>query len=612
MCGIFGYVGARDAAPLVLAGLKRLEYRGYDSAGLAVVQRGRVETRKEAGKLGGLIDLVARAPLAGTPGIGHTRWATHGLPTAENAHPHAGSGGRVVVVQNGIVENWLELRRELEAGGTRFVSDTDTEALAHLVERNLAQGLGFEAAVRATCRRVRGANVLVFLSADSPDLLVAARLGNAGGLVIGLGADGNFVASDAAAVLPHTRRVLCIEDGQVALVAAAAVSVSTLEGTACAPVEETLDWDLQAAEKNGHPHFMHKEMHEQPQALRATLAGRVDAAWHVDLPELRLTSALARQLNRIVITGCGTALYAGMVGKYLLERLARVPVEVIAASELRHADPVLDAGTAVLAISQSGETVDMLGAMAAARERGAVVWSIVNAPGSQAMRSADGHVAMRCGPELGVASTKAFTTPLLDLYLLAVSLASLRGVLPADRCSELLRDLQHIPSLVTQTLAREPDVLATARALRGMTHCLYMGRGPSLPVALEGALKLKELAYVHAEGLAAGELKHGPIALVEPGLPLVCVAPRDPWRDKVLAQIQQVRARHGSVVAVATDGDTEIASLAAHVLWVPEVPWLLSPLVTVLPLQLLAYHSAVLRGHDIDQPRNLAKSVTVE
>jgi glucosamine--fructose-6-phosphate aminotransferase (isomerizing) len=606
MCGIFGYVGARDAAPLVLAGLKQLEYRGYDSAGLAVVQDRRIEVRKEAGKLGRLTDLVAKMPLGGSPGIGHTRWATHGAPNAPNAHPHTGANGRMAVVQNGIVENYLELKRELEAQGARFVSDTDTETIAHLLERHLADGLDFVAAARATCRQLRGANVVVFISADAPEMLVAARLGNAGGLVVGRGAGENFIASDATALLPHTRRVVFVGAEQLVVVTAQAVTVSALDGAVVAHTEDTLDWQREA-------HFMLKEVHEQPQTLRATLAGRVDTAEaRVALPELNLSGTVVHAIGRIVITGCGTALHAGLVGKYLLEHLARVPVEVLSASELRHADPVLDSGTVVLAISQSGETVDTLGAMEEARRRGAVVWSIVNAPGSQAVRCADGHIAMRCGPELGVASTKAFMAPLLDLYLLAVLLGDLRGVLDRARRERLLQDLQRIPESVSQTLARASQAAFVAGALATMTNCFYIGRGLGLPVALEGALKLKELAYVHAEGCAAGELKHGPIALVDANLPLVCVVPRDPWRGKVLSQVQQVRARQGRIVAVATDGDDEVAAIADHVLWVPDVPALLTPLVTVLPLQLLAYHSAVLRGLDVDQPRNLAKSVTVE
>jgi glucosamine--fructose-6-phosphate aminotransferase (isomerizing) len=493
----------------------------------------------------------------------------------------------------------------------RFVSDTDTETLAHLMEHHLADGLDFAAAVRATCQRVRGANVLVFLWAGAPDRLIAARVGNAGGLVVGLGADENFVASDASALLQHTRRVVFVGAEQLAVVTADSVSMSTLGGAAVMPLAETLDWDAQAAEKGGHPHFMHKELHEQPQVLRATLTGRMDTG-RVVLPELNVTRALARRLGRIVITGCGTALHAGMIGKYLLEQLARVPVEVLCASELRHADPVLDASTVVLAISQSGETVDTLAAMAEARRRGALVWAIVNAPGSQAVRSADGHIAMRCGPELGVASTKAFTAPLVNLYLLALLLGGLRGVLDRERCGALLNALEGIPELVAQTLTREPEILQLAHALRGISNCLYIGRGLGLPVAMEGALKLKELAYVHAEGLAAGELKHGPIALVDSELPLICVVPRDPWREKLLSQMQQVRARQGRMVVVATDGDTDVARIAEHAMWVPQVHPLLTPIVSVLPLQLLAYHSAVLRGRDVDQPRNLAKSVTVE
>lgn len=613
MCGIVAYVGARNAVPLLLAGLKKLEYRGYDSAGLAVVQDGRLAVRKEAGKLSQLLALVERKPLHGAPGIGHTRWATHGAPTAINAHPHASANGRVSVVQNGIVENYLELKQELQAQGVMFASDTDTETIVQLLEQHLAAGLGLVDAARVTVGRLRGANVLVLMSADEPDKLIAVRSGNAGGVVVGLGADENFIASDALALLQHTRNVIFLEAEQMAVVSATRVDVTTLDGEGVSSVVQTLDWQAEAAEKGVFRTFMHKEIQEQGQALRATLAGRVDhGTARVLLPELRLARDQARSIDRIVITGCGGAANAALVGKTLIENIARVPVEVLSASELRYGDPVLNARTAVLAITQSGETVDTLGAMEAARRGGAVVWSIVNTLGSQAQRIADGFIAMRCGPEIGVASTKAFTAPLLDLYLLAILLADLRGAINAAERQTLLADLQRIPALVEQTLAREADVTEVAHALRNMGNCLFVGRGSNLPVALEGALKLKELSYVHAEGCAAGELKHGPIALVDAQLPVVCLVPQDRWRNKMLSQIQQVRTRQGLVVAVATDGDRQVADLAEHVMWVPETPWRLGPVITVLPLQLLAYHSALLRGLDVDQPRNLAKSVTVE
>lgn len=613
MCGIFGYVGARDAAPLLLDALKRLEYRGYDSAGIALVQDGRIEIRKEAGKLVGLARCIADAPLRGAPGIGHTRWATHGAPTAVNAHPHAGGGGRVAVVQNGIVENHAELKQELQRHGARFVSCTDTETIAHLLARHLADGLDFVSAARATCKRLRGANVVVLLALDEPGKLVAARIGNAGGLVLGLGEGENFIASDASALLPHTRRAQFVASGQMAVVTADATRVMTLDGTAIEPHIETLDGSGDGGDKAGHAHFMRKEMHEQPQVLRATVDGRIDVdAGRVVLPDLNLASQQGKRIARIVMTGCGSALHAGMVGKLMIERLARIPVDVVCASELRDAEPVLDECTAVVALSQSGETVDTLGAMEVARQSGAIVWSIVNAPLSQAIRIADGHIAMRCGPEFGVASTKAFMAPLVDLYLLAVLLGGLRGTLSRTQRQALLRELAMLPDLAERTLAREQQAVDLAHALLDARNCLYVGRGPGLPLALEGALKLKELAYVHAEACAGGELKHGPIALVEHGLPIVCIALRDPWRDKMLLQMQQLHARHGRIIAVASDGDDEVAAHASHVLRVPEVSPLLSPVIAVLPLQQLAYHSALLRGHDVDQPRNLAKSVTVE
>jgi glucosamine--fructose-6-phosphate aminotransferase (isomerizing) len=613
MCGIVGYIGPRDATPIILDGLRRLEYRGYDSAGLAVLQDHKIEIRRDAGKLSRLAELLGSSPIHGTPGIGHTRWATHGEPSARNAHPHLGATGRVVVVHNGIVENYLELRDELAAEGVEFNSDTDTETIVHLVEHHLATGVDLVEAARRTFRQIQGAHGIVLMSADEPDKIVCARIGNAGGVVIGLGEGESFVASDIPAILEHTRRVAFLESHQMAVVGRSEVRVETLQGAAVEFEVHTIAWDAASAEKGEYRHFMQKEIHEQVRALTDTLAGRVDfAAGRVRLPELNLTAARARKIRRIVITACGTAAYAGMVGRQLIERIARIPCALEIGSEFRYSDPIVDEGSVVLAISQSGETADTLAAMEEGRRRGAVLWSIVNAVGSQAMRIADGSISMQTGPEIGVASTKAFTAPLVDQYLLAVLLADLRGTLDEAARRRLVGDLRLIPDLVGRTLEREPEVEKVAWLLKNMRDCLYLGRGINMPIAYEGALKLKEISYVHAEGYPAGEMKHGPIALIDRDMPTVCIAPDDPWREKMISQIQQAKARGGLVIAVATEGDEQVASQADHVLWVPRAPWMLSPVVTVIPLQLLAYHIAAIRGLDVDQPRNLAKSVTVE
>ncbi|HUI88167.1 MAG TPA: glutamine--fructose-6-phosphate transaminase (isomerizing) [Anaerolineales bacterium] len=613
MCGIVGYIGPRDATPIILNGLKRLEYRGYDSAGLAVLNSGRLEIRKDAGKLSQLDELVRKSPINGAPGIGHTRWATHGAPSARNAHPHLGQSGRVVVVQNGIVENFLELKDELTAEGVAFQSDTDTETIVLLVEHYLASGSDLVEAARQTFQQIRGANVVVLMSADEPDKIVAARIGNAGGVVLGLGQNENFLASDLPAIMEHTHQVMFLESRQMAVIARDQICIETIEGKPIQPQVHTVSWDPVTAEKGEYRHFMQKEIHEQAQALTDTLAGRVDfARGQIRLPDLKLTKEFANQIEKIYITACGTAAYAGMVGKTLIEKIARIPVEVVIASEFRYSDPILDDKSVVLAISQSGETADTLAAMEEARSKGATLWSIVNAIGSQAMRLADGFISMQTGPEIGVASTKAFTAPLIDQYMLAILLADLRGVIHEKTRKAMVADLRLIPDLVGRTLEREAEIEKVAHLLKDVRDCLYLGRGINMPIAYEGALKLKEISYIHAEGYPAGEMKHGPIALIDPTLPVVCLAPQDPWHEKMISQIQQAKARGGTVVAVATDGDELVASMADHVLWIPEAPWMLSPAVTVLPLQMLAYHIASIRGLDVDQPRNLAKSVTVE
>ncbi len=613
MCGIVGYIGPRNATPIILSGLKRLEYRGYDSAGLAVINAGRIEIRREAGKLSQLNDLVNDLPISGSPGIGHTRWATHGAPSARNAHPHLGSTGRTVVVHNGIVENFIELRDELIAEGEIFNSDTDTEVIVHLLELQLSQGLNLVDASRVTLNQLQGAHGVVFMSANEPDKLVCARIGNAGGVVLGLGKGENFIASDIPAILEHTRNVVFLESRQMAVVTRDSITVETLDGHQVIPEVHTIAWDSVSAEKGEYRHFMQKEIHEQVRSLTDTLAGRVDfQESQVRLPELNLSVEMAARIKRIIITACGTAAYAGMVGKYLIEKIARIPTEVVIGSELRYSDPILDKDCVVLAISQSGETADTLAAMEEGRRKGATIWSIVNALGSQAMRIADGSISMQVGPEIGVASTKAFTAPLIDQYLLAVLLADLRGTIDQETRSKLVSDLRLIPNIVGRALAREAEVEKVAHALKDVRDCLYLGRGINMPIAYEGALKLKEISYVHAEGYPAGEMKHGPIALIDENMPVVAISPRDPWYEKMVSQIQQAKARGGIVIAVGTEGDDYLASQADFTLWIPECPWMLSPVVTIIPLQLLAYHIAALRGLDVDQPRNLAKSVTVE
>ncbi len=613
MCGIVGYIGPRDATPIILNGLKKLEYRGYDSAGLAVINGDRLELRKDTGKLSQLVEMVSKSPVYGAPGIGHTRWATHGEPSVRNAHPHLGQTKRVVVVQNGIVENFLELKQELIAEGVEFQSDTDTETIVHLVEHFLATGLGLVEAARRTFQQIQGANVVVLLSADEPDKIVAARIGNAGGVVIGLGEGENFLASDTPAILEHTRRVIFLESRQMAVVSRQNVRIETLDGVEIKPQVHSVSWDPVSAEKGEFRHFMQKEIHEQVQAITDTMAGRVDfSRGEIRLPDLKLNRELANKIEKIYITACGTAAYAGMVGKVLIEKITRLPVEVVIASEFRYSDPIVDDRTVVLAISQSGETADTLAAMEEGRRKGALIWSIVNALGSQAMRIADGFISMQTGPEIGVASTKAFTAPLVDQYMLAILLADLRGMLDEKTRKTLVADLRLLPDLISRTLEREYEAEKLAYQLRDIRDCLYLGRGINMPIAYEGALKLKEISYIHAEGYPAGEMKHGPIALIDKTMPVVCLAPQDPWHEKMVSQIQQAKARGGTVIAVATEGDSLIQGMADHVLCVPKTPWMLSPVVTVLPLQLLAYHIASIRGLDVDQPRNLAKSVTVE
>ena len=613
MCGIVGYIGDQNATEVILNGLHRLEYRGYDSAGIAVLENGSIALRRDMGKLNRLAELLKNSPIAGNVGIGHTRWATHGVPSEHNAHPHLGNTGKVVVVHNGIVENFMALKEELLSEGAVFQSDTDTETIVLLVEKFLAEGMDLVAAASATLKRLQGAHGVVLFSVDEPDKIITARMGNAGGVVIGIGEGETFIASDIPAILEHTRKMVFLETHQMAVVTKKGVNVMDLDGNPLDYTVSSVGWDPVSAEKGEYRHFMQKEIHEQVRSLTDTLAGRADFEYgEIYLQELNLTKEKAEAISKIFITACGTAAHAGMVGKYLIEHLAKIPVEVEIASEFRYRDPIIAENSVVLAISQSGETADTLAAMTLGKEQGATLWSIVNAIGSQAMRISDGSISMQTGPEIGVASTKAFTAPLIDLYMLAIVLADAKGLLSSATKHALIADLAKIPGLVGECLLREEDVEEVSKKIMNAENALYLGRGIQMPIAYEGALKLKEISYIHAEGYPAGEMKHGPIALLDDDLPVVAICPQDRWHDKMISQIEQAKARGAYVIAVAEDGDEKVASLADDVLWVPHTSWLLMPVLTVIPLQILAYQIAALRGLDVDQPRNLAKSVTVE
>ena len=613
MCGIVGYVGGRDAVPFILDGLRRLEYRGYDSAGIAVVRDGRLERRRSAGKLGNLAESLLREPLAGQWGVGHTRWATHGRPTEENAHPHQDCSGRVVVVHNGIIENHLELKARLAAAGHRFVTQTDTEVLAHLVESHYRGSL--EDAARAALAEVHGVYAVVLLHRDEEQRLVAARLGPP--LVVGLGEGERYVASDIPALLPHTRDFVFLEDGDIATITPESLRVTDLGGHAVSRIPQRVGWDPVQAEKGGFRHFMLKEIHEQPRAMRDTLLGRFSLEeGEVHLEELGPAAEGLRAATRVVLLACGTSWHAALVGKFLIEHLAGMPAEVDYGSEFRYRTPLLGPGAVAVAISQSGETADTLGAFREAKTRGALPLAVCNVQGSALTREAAGSLLTHAGPEIGVASTKAFTAQLVALSLLALHLGRLRGVLSADTCRERLAELTRVPHLMERVLEGERQVEDLSRALSHARDFLFLGRGVNYPIALEGALKLKEISYLHAEGYPAGEMKHGPIALVDEDLPVVALCPAGRVYEKMLSNVQEAKARGGRVIAVATAGDAALRQMldgpGDALLEIPALPELWSPFLTVLPLQLLAYHVALRAGRDVDQPRNLAKSVTVE
>ncbi|MDZ4167900.1 MAG: glutamine--fructose-6-phosphate transaminase (isomerizing) [Coriobacteriia bacterium] len=608
MCGIVGYSGPRQASDVLLAGLARLEYRGYDSAGLAIAGADGIAVTRRVGKLVNLAEAVATDPLVGTVGIGHTRWATHGRPSEENAHPHADCTGSVSVVHNGIIENYLELREELAATGHVLRSETDTETVAHLVESYYDGDLA--TAVARAVKRLNGSYALAVLHVDEPDTVVVARRDSP--LIIGVGEGEMIVASDIPAVLEYTRDVLVLEDGDVAVVSAAAVVVRDANGEVREPEHLSVEWDLDAAEKGGYETFMLKEIHEQPKALRETLRGRMGADGIIQLSELAMSEAEIAAIDRVFIVACGTSYHAGIVAKTLIEQWARVPVEVDVSSEFRYRDPIVDAETLVVAITQSGETADTLAGVREARSRGAKAFAITNVVGSRVTRESDGVIYTHAGPEIGVAATKTFTAQIAALTVLALKLAQAKGTLEQSRVERIWHEVIRLPEAVEAILGSADDIEACAREYTDVVSSLFLGRGIGVPVAMEGALKLKEISYIHAEAYPAGEMKHGPIALITPEVPVVAVATQGHTYEKVVSNIQEVRARGARVIAVATHGDNEIRAHAEHVLYVPATSESLSAITATVPLQLLAYHIAAMRGCNVDQPRNLAKSVTVE
>jgi glucosamine--fructose-6-phosphate aminotransferase (isomerizing) len=616
MCGIVGYIGAKPVLPVLIEGLRRLEYRGYDSAGVALVRNGVVSVRRAPGKLARLEEAIKADPLDGEYGLGHTRWATHGRPTEENAHPHRDCKGRLVVVHNGIIENYIELKRELQRSGHTFVTETDTEVVAHLVEQErTTSGGSLEEAVRRALKRIRGLYALVLLSADDPNTLVAAR--NGPPIVIGLGENESFVASDIPAILSHTRDVVFLGDEEMAVLTPSGVAFSRFDGTPLQKAPQRVTWDPIQAEKAGFKHFMLKEIHEQPAAVRDTILGRISVeTGRVFLDEVNLSEADLSSIHKVVILACGTSWHAGLVGKFLIEELAKLPVEVDYGSEYRYRTNVGDNRTLAVVITQSGETADTLAALREAKRKGARSIAICNVVGSMATRESDGTIYTHAGPEIGVASTKAFTSQLVALHLLALHLAQARGTLALEDTRPHLEALLRLPQVLDDTLKGCNGLDWVARRFMQRRDFLYLGRGINYPIALEGALKLKEISYIHAEGYPAGEMKHGPIALIDENLPVVTLAPRDHVFEKMLGNIQEVKARGGSVIAITTAGDSPLDDLLDPerdvLITVPETHPLLTPIVFALPLQLLAYHIAVRRGCDVDQPRNLAKSVTVE
>ncbi|MEV7686462.1 glutamine--fructose-6-phosphate transaminase (isomerizing) [Streptomyces bungoensis] len=615
MCGIVGYVGSQSALDVVMAGLKRLEYRGYDSAGVAVLSDGGLAAAKKAGKLVNLEKELVERPLpAGSTGIGHTRWATHGGPTDANAHPHLDNAGRVAVVHNGIIENFAALRAELAERGHELGSETDTEVVAHLLAEEFSGCADLAEAMRLVCRRLEGAFTLVAVHADEPDVVVGARRNSP--LVVGLGEGEAFLASDVAAFIAHTRSAVELGQDQVVELRRDGVTVTGFDGRPAEVRSYNVDWDADAAEKGGYDYFMLKEIAEQPKAVADTLLGRIDGSGNLTLDEVRISASELREMDKVVIVACGTAFHAGMIAKYAIEHWTRIPCEVELASEFRYRDPILDAQTLVIAISQSGETMDTLMALRHAREQGAKVLAICNTNGSTIPRESDAVLYTHAGPEVAVASTKAFLTQLVACYLVALYLGQVRGTKWGDEIQDVIRDLSRIADSVDRVLETMEPVRELARSLSDKNTVLFLGRHVGYPVALEGALKLKELAYMHAEGFAAGELKHGPIALIDEDLPVVVVVPsprgRSILHDKIVSNIQEIRARGARTIVIAEEGDEAVVPYADHLIRIPATPTLLQPLVATVPLQVFACELATARGNEVDQPRNLAKSVTVE
>ncbi|HEU5208703.1 MAG TPA: glutamine--fructose-6-phosphate transaminase (isomerizing) [Longimicrobiales bacterium] len=607
MCGIVGYVGSREAAPILLNGLNRLEYRGYDSAGVVVQNGVGLITRKVVGRVSGLESLLSEEPACGTSGIGHTRWATHGAPTQVNAHPHTDCTGRLALVHNGIIENADVLRTHLENKGHVFRTETDTEVIVHLIEDTKADTL--EERVAAALGLVVGAYAIAVMSADEPGRIVVARRGSP--VLIGVGEAEYFIGSDPSAVVDYTRQVVYLDDGDIAVLTADGMHVVDHDARVQVRSVDRIDWSIEAIERGNHAHFMHKEIHEQPESARNTMRGRLGEDGNVRLDGLKLTPEQCRRFRRVLILGCGTSWHAGLIGRQVIERLTGLPVQVEYASEYRYQHQLDASDTLAVAISQSGETADTLEAMRAARAAGAHVVGIVNVVGSTIARDADGGIYLHVGPEVGVASTKAFTSQIIALLMLGVYLGRHRD-LAEEEAAALLCELDTLPSLIRRTLRLEPQVEAIAASFAEAPNALYLGRGVNFPVALEGALKLKEISYIHAEGLPAAEMKHGPIALIDENMPVVFVAPSDEVYEKVVSNIQEVKARGGRILVIGTEGNGDLRAIVDHQLNVPRTSPMLSPLLTVIPLQLLAYHIAVLRGCDVDRPRNLAKSVTVE
>ncbi|MFA7323118.1 MAG: glutamine--fructose-6-phosphate transaminase (isomerizing) [Candidatus Nanopelagicales bacterium] len=613
MCGIVGYVGQKQALEIIVSGLRRLEYRGYDSAGVAVIADGVLDTRKKAGKLVNLETLLGADPLPdSTTGIGHTRWATHGGPTDRNAHPHVSEDGSVAIIHNGIIENFAELRDELTSAGVRLTSDTDSEVVAHLLARELPRAGDLTVAMRTVVKELEGAFTLVAISPLYPDVVVGARRNSP--LVVGLGEGENFLASDVAAFVDYTRDALELGQDQVVTLTPQGVTVTDFFGEAAVVRPFTVDWDASAAEKGGYDLFMLKEIAEQPKAVADSLRGRINKSGQLQLDEMRIDDAELRSIDKVVVIACGTAYHAGMVAKYAVEHWTRIPVEVDVASEFRYREPIVGPGTLVIAISQSGETMDTLMALRHAAQQGARTLAICNTVGSTIPREADGVLYTYAGPEIAVASTKAFLTQIIAAYLIGLYLAQVRGILNEAEINSVLSELDNMPHAVDLVLDTVEPVRAIARELADAKSVLFIGRHVGFPVALEGALKLKELAYMHAEGFAAGELKHGPIALIEDGVPVVVIvpSPRSFLHDKIISAIQEVRARGAHIVAIAEEGDEKIVQFSDHIIRVPVVPLLMQPLVSTVPLQVFACEMATAKGHDVDQPRNLAKSVTVE